>query len=121
MADEAETLELPSYGDVWLVDFSATRGREQSGLRPALVISPNKFNYGPAELVIVIPFTRTDRQIPLHVSVDPPEAGLRERSLAMCEMIRSISRERLVQRWGGASATTMRTVTLRVRLLTVGP
>ena len=112
---------MPSYGDVWLVDFSATLGREQAGSRPALVISPNKFNHGPAELAIVVPFTRTDRQIPLHVSVDPPEGGLRERSVAMCEMIRSISRERLVQRWGSASATTMQAVTLRVRLLTVGP
>ncbi len=119
--NESEAPSLPSYGDIWLVDFSATQGREQVGNRPALVISPNKFNHGPAELAIVVPFTRTDRQIPLHVPVDPPEGGLRERSLAMCEMIRSISRKRLIKRSGGASAATMSAVTVRVRLLTVGP
>ena len=118
---EQEASAAPSYGDVWLVDFSVTRGREQAGSRPALVISPNKFNYGPAELAIVVPFTRTDRQIPLHVPVDPPEGGLREHSLAMCEMIRSIALERLIKRLGSASATTMSAVAMRVRLLTVGP
>ena len=112
---------MPSYGEIWLTDFNPTRGREQAGTRPALVVSPNKFNHGPAELVIVVPFTTTDRSIPLHVPIDAPEGGLREHSYVMCEMIRSISRSRLVDLWGSASAETIRQVAMRVRLLTSGP
>lgn len=121
MTRNKKTTALPAYGDVWHVDFDPTQGREQAGCRPALVISPNRFNSGPAEMVIVVPFTRTDRGIPLHVKVDPPEGGLREGSFAMCEMIRSVSRSRLIEHWGRLKADTMHAVTVRVRLLTSGP
>jgi mRNA interferase MazF len=33
------TLAKPSRGDIWLIDLNPTRGREQSGTRPCLVVS----------------------------------------------------------------------------------
>ena len=53
--------------------------------------------------------------------VVPPEAGLRSPSWAMPEMVRSISRERLVQRWGTARPATLERIVARVRLLTRVP
>lgn len=47
----------PPRGEVWMVDLSPTRGREQAGMRPALVLAVDKFNHGPADLVIVVPLT----------------------------------------------------------------
>ncbi len=111
----------PSYRDVWLVDFSVPAGHEQGGRRPALVVSADQFNHGPVGLVIVVPLTTTARGVPLHVSVEPPEGGLRERSFAMCEQVRSLSRDRLVEPWGRVRATTMREVVMRLRLLTPAP
>lgn len=73
-------MAAPARGDIWLADLNPTRGREQRGHRPVLVISEDIFNQGPAELAIVIPLTSTDRKIPSHVSVIPPEGGLKNTS-----------------------------------------
>ena len=48
----------------------------------------------------------------------PPEGGLRDRSHAMPEMVRSISRQRLVERWGNISAANLSEITHCVHLLT---
>lgn len=107
----------PKRGEVWLVNLDATRGHEQAGRRPALVISEDAFNAGAAELVIVLPITSTVRPIPAHVRVDPPEGGVSRRSAILCDAIRSISKGRLVRVWGRVSAATMAAVEDRVRML----
>lgn len=100
-----------------MCDLNPVRGHVQAGTRPALVISTDPFNQGPAGLVVVAPLTTRDRGIPLRVAIEPPEGGVRERSFAMCEAIRSISTERLVRRWGTVGSQTLGTVEDRIRVL----
>ncbi len=107
----------PQRGKVWLADPNPTRGREQAGQRPALIFSVDEFNSGPAELIVVLPITSTIRPIPLHVVVHPPEGGLKVQSRILIDAIRSISKERLVERWGQVSTDTMAAVEDRVRTL----
>ncbi len=107
----------PRQGEVWRLDLSPTRGHEQAGERPALVLSVDKFNAGPAGLVIVAPLTSVDKHQPLHVRIDPPEGGIRETSFAKSEDVRSVSSERLLERWGAVERSTLRAVTRRVALL----
>ena len=49
--------QQPNRGDVWIVDLDPTKGHEQAGKRPCLVISVDIFNQGPADLVMVLPIT----------------------------------------------------------------
>jgi mRNA interferase MazF len=107
----------PSRGEVWLVDLNPTRGHEQAGIRPGLVVSADAFNHGPAGLVVLLPLTTRARGIPLHVSVEPPEGGVREPSFVKCEDVRSVSKERLSERWGFVSRQTMTLVEDRLRIL----
>lgn len=107
----------PSRGEVWLVDLDPTRGHEQAGKRPCLVISVDPFNHGPAGLVVILPMTTKARGIPFHVEVVPPEGGTRARSFIKCEDIRSISTDRLSQRWGIIAAATLAAVDDRLRIL----
>jgi mRNA interferase MazF len=93
----------PLRGEVWNVNLDPTKGREQRGTRPALVVSHNSFNRGAAELVVVVPLTRTFRGIPLHVKINPPEGGVKNISYAKIEDVRSVSKERLSRRWGSVS------------------
>jgi mRNA interferase MazF len=102
---------------VWLADLNPIRGHEQAGRRPVLVLSEDLFNRGPAELVIVLPMTSTLRGIPSHVAVSPPEAGLKNRSAILCEAIRSISTDRLIQRWGRVTVPTLTKVEDCLRIL----
>jgi mRNA interferase MazF len=108
---------MASRGEVWLVDLNPTRGHEQAGRRPALVVSSDVFNHGPAGIVVLIPMTTRDRRIPLHIRIDPPEGGVRKPSFAKCEDVRSVSTTRLVQRWGEVSSQTLARVGDRLRIL----
>src|SRR3954468_12658295 len=97
----------PTRGEIWLVDLNPTRGHEQAGRRPALVISEDLFNAGPAGLVVVLPITSTVRPIPAHIPIVPPEGGRKNRSAVLCDAIRSVSVQRLVTRWGAVGTNTM--------------
>jgi mRNA interferase MazF len=110
-------VSAPSRGEVWLADLNPTRGHEQAGRRPVLVVSDDLFNRGPAGLAIVLPMTSTVRNVPSHVPVAPPEGGVDKRSAILCEGVRSVSVERLVVRWGVVSRQTMATVEDCLRIL----
>ncbi len=107
----------PSRGEVWLADLDPTRGREQAGKRPVVIVSEDLFNRGPAGLVIVLPVTSTLRKIPSHITVAPPEGGFKKPSQILCEMVRSISGERLLSRWGKVHPPTLLRVEDCLRIL----
>ena len=87
-------------GDTWLVDFGNPIGREQAGVRPAVVVSTDRHNEGRSGVLMVVPLTTTRRGLPSHVEIEPGESGLRSISYAKCEDLKSISVERLVHREG---------------------
>jgi mRNA interferase MazF len=95
-----------------MVDLSEPpRGREEGGKkRPALIISADQFNQGPADLVIVIPISSKAKGIRSHVEINPPEGGVTMRSFIKCETIRSVSRQRLLYSMGTVKDQTMETV-----------
>lgn len=105
-------------GDIWLADLNPTAGREQAGTRPVLVISVDALNNGPSDLAIVVPITSTERPNPIHVELAEGIGGLRNRSFALPEMVRSISRVRLRKRWGAVPIDDLVRVVGRVRVLT---
>ncbi len=106
-----------SRGDLWSVELSPVRGREQAGRRPALVVSVDEFNHGPADLVVVVPLTTKDKGIPFHVGIRPPEGGVDRPSYIKCEDVRSVSKERLVEQLGSVDAGTLAQVEDRLRIL----
>jgi mRNA interferase MazF len=81
------------------------------------VLSVDKFNHGPADLVIVLPISSKNKGQPLHVEVTPPEGGLTLPSFVKCDDIRSISKQRLKRFHGTVSAQTMAEVEKRMRIL----
>ncbi len=107
----------PRRGEIWLADLRPTRGRGQAGRRSVLVLSVDFFNAGPADLIVVLPMTSKQRDIPLHVKISKGDGGTRRESMILCEAIRSISKERLVSRWGVLSREAMAEVEDRLRIL----
>lgn len=79
---------------VWWVDFNPQIGREQAGLRPAIVVGTALACQLPNQLAFVVPCTTTDRKLPLHPAVD----SLGQPSFAMCDQLKSVSRQRLTRR-----------------------
>jgi mRNA interferase MazF len=100
----------PKAGEVWYVDFDPQVGREQRGIRPALVISNDTFNVVRNGLHIVVPITSRDRGLAYHVKIEPPQGGLTKTSLAMCEQERSQSIDRFRRLQGTVTAETLHSV-----------
>ncbi len=107
----------PSRGEIWRVDLNPTRGREQNGVRPCLVLSVDKFNHGPADLVVILPITSKNKRIPSHVHVQQGEGGTREDSYIKCEEVRCISKDRLLDCWGTVDFAIMQKVEYHVRFI----
>lgn len=106
-----------SRGEIWLVNLDPTKGREQAGTRPFLVVSVDLFNHGAAELVVGIPITSRAKNIPLHVEINPPEGGLSLTTYVKCEDLRSISTARLKKKLGKVSPQTIDSIEDRLRIL----
>lgn len=104
-------------GDVWLVDFGEPIGSEQSGRRPAVVVSADPLNESRAGVVIVVPTTTTPRGLPSHVEIDRAESALDEISYAKCEDVKPISEQRLIARLGAVSAAVMFEIARALRFL----
>jgi len=82
-----------------------------------LVLSVDFFNAGPADLIVVLPLTSTQRDIPLHVKVSKGDGGTKNDCVILCEAIRSVSKERLISRWGVLSQEVMAEAEDRLRIL----
>ncbi|HSQ37319.1 MAG TPA: type II toxin-antitoxin system PemK/MazF family toxin [Acidimicrobiia bacterium] len=91
-------------GELWLVDFGEPVGREQAGCHPAVVVSADGLNDGPAGVVMVVPVTSARRGLPSHIEIDDPDSGLDQVGYAKCEDLKSISARRLVHRLGAVEA-----------------
>jgi mRNA interferase MazF len=75
---------------VWWTNFDPQVGREQAGRRPAIVAGTAMACDLLGDLVILIPVTTKDRDLPFQ-----PRIALDQPSVAMCDQIKSVSRERL--------------------------
>lgn len=107
-------------GEVWDVMYEpvgGTVGREQAGMRPALIISADAFLATGRELVHVCPITTTLTPYPSRVLVRPPEGGLVKPSAVIAEQVRTFSIARFTRCRGAVSAATMARVEDVLRLL----
>ncbi len=103
----------PKEGDIWDVNLSPGIGAEQSGIRPALVISNDWFNDTENFLVVVVPITGTDRGIHSHYRIPGKEGDLSKHSVVLCDQARTISPQRLLQRRGVVSTKPLEEVRWR--------
>ena len=113
--------EPPRQGEVVWADPDPTRGREQAKPRPFVVVSVDQLNRSPLGLSLVVPTTRTDFSNALHLEINPPEGGLRERSFAMPEQLRVLSHERMSAPLGKVRPVTLAELLRRCRLLLQDP
>jgi len=83
---------MVNQGDIISVNFSPTRGREQQGERPALVVSNTKYNH-KSGCVLACPITNATRQLNIRVPLDD---RTKTQGDMLCEQIRVIDlQERL--------------------------
>jgi mRNA-degrading endonuclease toxin of MazEF toxin-antitoxin module len=77
---------MVNQGEIISVNFAPTKGREQSGERPALVISNTKYNQ-QSGFVLACPITRTTRAMNIRVPLDE---RTKTQGDILCEQVRII-------------------------------
>ena len=80
---------VPDKGDIIMLDFGSAIGHEQSGYRPALVLSSNDFNKY-TKMVIVLPISSNTKMFPTHYILRNTN---KVKGAVLCEHIRSIDYE----------------------------
>jgi mRNA interferase MazF len=92
---------MASPDDIWLVDFGEPYPGEPAHRRPAFVVGPSRVFGDDLPFIIVAPLTTKSRRISFHVEIEPDVTnGLDDVSYVQSEMLRSISKRRLVMRLG---------------------
>lgn len=73
-------------GDIIMLNFNPQKGYEQSGRRPAVVVSNNFFNH-LSSLALVCPISNTAYDFPLNVPLDK---RLKTTGSILCQHIKSL-------------------------------
>ena len=76
---------MPKQGDIIKLNLDPTKGHEQAGYRPALVVNNGSFSKA-SNMIVICPITNTDRNSPLHVLLE----GLTTTGFVMCDQIKAI-------------------------------
>ncbi|MBL8644775.1 MAG: type II toxin-antitoxin system PemK/MazF family toxin [Rhodospirillaceae bacterium] len=103
---------VPEAGDLIWIDFDPRHGREQSGRRPALVVSPAAF-YHASRFAIVCPVTAQVR--PFASSVVLPE-GLAVQGEVLTSHVRSIDTLARPISYSGSSVSVLVLSDVRAKL-----
>jgi len=73
-------------GDIYWLSLNPTKGHEQQGRRPVIVVSNDIIN-SKLSLALIAPITNTDRNIPLHIVISE---NLPIKGYVKCEEIRAV-------------------------------
>jgi len=95
---------LISRGQVYLVDLDPTRGREQAGRRPVLVVSSDSINRQPLVVTVIVgtDAAHLSRDYPTNIRITAAESGLPKDTVFLAFQLRSINPGRLVHPPTGA-------------------
>lgn len=98
-------------GDIFYADLSPVIGSEQGGIRPVLIIQNDVGNkYSPTIIAAAITSQLEKSKLPTHIELAGKDYGLAKDSVILLEQIRTIDRQRLMEKIGHLSEAEMETV-----------
>ena len=83
-------------GEIYFVNLNPTKGREQRGRRPVLVVSVDAINSQPLVVAVVVgtDAKNVPRDYPVNVRLSAEETGLPQDTVFLCFQIRSLDASR---------------------------
>lgn len=104
---------IPERGDIVWMNFNPTKGHEQSGWRPALVISSYKYN-SKSLMAIVCPITSQNKDYPFKIEY----IGEKASGFILSDQIKNIDwKERKVVYLVKADEITIKNVVDKIKLI----
>ncbi|MEY8442515.1 type II toxin-antitoxin system PemK/MazF family toxin [Lactobacillaceae bacterium 24-114] len=104
-------------GDIFYADLSPVVGSEQGGKRPVLIIQNNRGNHF-STTVIVAPITTQSqkKKLPTHVVLKTKVTGIPHNSIVLLEQIRTIDKQRLMDKIDELSVQVMKSIDKALRI-----
>lgn len=98
-------------GDVYLADLSPVKGSEQGGKRPVVIIQNDVGNkHSPTVIIAAITAKINKARIPTHVEIGRSNHQLDKDSVILLEQIRTIDKNRLIEKLTVLSSEKMNEV-----------
>ena len=97
-------------GEIWFADLNPTKGSEQSGKRPVVIVSGDTLN-NMLPLVISVPITSKIKSYPTFVLLLASKTnGLKKDSEAIPFQVRAVTKKRLIKRTGHITEEELREI-----------
>jgi mRNA interferase MazF len=107
---------LPRRGDIFLVDFDPARAGEANKIRPAVIITNDSANTHGSSVVVLPISTKTEPMYPFQLLLPVSRTNLKHDSKAQTELLRSVSKSRLVKKLGFVPDDVMTDLDSRIKL-----
>lgn len=104
-------------GNIFYADLDPTKGREQAGRRPVIVIQNNVGNE-MSSTIIIAPLTtkKFSKEYPTNVHIEKGTASLKEDSVVLLSQIRTIDKNRLERKIGSLSGEMLARVDEAIKI-----
>jgi mRNA interferase MazF len=107
----------PERGTVVLLALDPTVGHEQQGTRPCVIVSdPEVTEDQRFPMVCVVPLTGTAGEGALYPALAPGPSGLRKRSYALVDQLRSVDKRRVRAMFGRVDDGELAAIDMGLRL-----
>jgi mRNA interferase MazF len=104
---------IPDRGDVVWISLNPSKGREQTGRRPAIVISPKLYNL-KSRLILLCPITSKKKGYPFETEISIKEIE----GVVLADQIKSLDwKVRNIKFITKVSPDTIRKIFMKVRVL----
>jgi mRNA interferase MazF len=107
---------LPRRGDIFMVDFDPARVGEANKIRPAIIITNNSANEHGSSVVVLPISSKTEAIYHFQLLLPLSRTNLEHDSKAQTELLRSVSKSRLVKRLGFVPDDVMTALDSRIKL-----
>jgi mRNA interferase MazF len=108
-------------GEIYFVDLNPTKGHEQAGQRPVLVVSSDAINRQPLVVTVVVgtDAKNVSKDYPVNVRLTASETGLPRDTVFLCFQIRSLdpARFQMSRRAGKVPVARLRDIENAMRLV----
>jgi len=90
---------LVRRGDIFYANLNPVLGSEQGGQRPVLIIQNDVGNmYSPTTIVAAITSRIKRAKLPTHIELNAAHANLEKDSVVLLEQLRTIDKQRLMEK-----------------------
>jgi mRNA interferase MazF len=110
LRQDRRSLLIMRQGEIWFADLEPTKGSEQAGRRPVVIISGNALNE-TLPIAIIVPITSKIKSYPTCVLLRKGRtSGLKKDGEAIPFQIRAVSKRRLTKKIGRVSVEELRQI-----------